>query len=65
MMTVGWMAFLGSWLMNFLFYKFHPSNVDFSKKGIRDKLFIHIQGQKWYLCGYRGSKGEKNCTKIF
>ena len=59
MMAVGWMAFLGSWLMNLLFYKVHPSSVDFSKKGMREKLFIHVQGEKRYLPGYKDSKGEK------
>ena len=61
MMAVGWMAFMGSWLMNVLFYKVHPSSVDFSKKGMREKLFIHVQGEKRYLCGYQGLKGEKYC----
>ena len=58
MMTVGWMAFMGAWLMNALFYK---GKVDFSKKGIRDKLFIHVQGEKRYLPGYKekDSKVEK------
>ena len=59
MMAVGWMAFMGSWLMNVLFYKVHPSSVDFSKKGMREKLFIHVQGEKRYLPGYKDSKGEK------
>ena len=61
MMAVGWMAFMGSWLMNVLFYKVHPSSVDFSKKGMREKLFIHVQGEKRYLWGYKDSKGEKYC----
>ena len=59
MMAVGWMAFLGSWLMNILFYKVHPSAVDCSKKGVREKLFIHVQGKMRFLWGYRDSaKGE-------
>ena len=64
MMAVGWMAFMGSWLMNVLFYKVHPSSVDFSKKGMREKLFIHVQGEKRYLPGYKKweSKGAKYCT---
>ena len=63
MMAVGWMAFMGSWLMNVLFYKVHPSSVDFSKKGMREKLFIHVQGEKRYLPGYKKweSKGEIYC----
>ena len=58
MMAVGWMAFLGSWLMNFFFHKVHPSAVDCSMKGVREKLFIHVQGKKRFLWGYRDSKGE-------
>ena len=57
MMAVGWMAFLGSWLMNALFYKVHPSAVDCSVNGVREKLFIHVQGKKRFLWGYRDSKG--------
>ena len=70
-MAVGWTAFLGSWLMNILFYKVHPSSVDFSEKGMREKLFIHVQGEKHYLWGYRNrdSEGEKynfvRCLIIF
>ena len=60
MMAVGWMAFMGSWLMNVLFYKVHPSGVDFSKKRMREKLFVHVQGEKRYLWGYKDSKGENN-----
>ena len=59
MMAVGWMAFLGSWLMNILFYKVHPSAVDCSMKGVREKLFIHVQGKKRFLWGYRNAKSEK------
>ena len=53
---VGWAAFLGSWLMNILFYKVHPSSVDFS---YREKLYIHILGEKRFLWGYRDPKGRK------
>ena len=56
MMAVGWAAFLGSWVMNLLFYKVHPSSVEFS---YREKLFIHIQGEKKFLWGYRDLEGKK------
>ena len=56
---VGWAAFLGSWLMNILFYKVHPSSVDFS---YREKLYIHILGEKRLLWGYRDPKGRKERT---
>ena len=71
MMAVGWTAFLGSWLMNILFYKVHPSSVDFSKMGMMEKLFIHVQGEKRFLWGYRNrdAEGEKyyfvRCLIIF
>lgn len=71
MMAVGWTAFLGSWLMDILFYKVHPSSVDFSEKGMREKLFIHVQGEKRFLWGYRNrdAEGEKyffvRCLIIF
>ena len=58
MILVGWAAFLGSWLMNILFYKVHPSAVDCSKKGVREKLFIHVQGKKRFIWGYRDAKDE-------
>ena len=65
MMAVGWMAFMGAWLMNALFYKVHPSGVDSSSEGMREKLFIHVLGKKRYLPGYKKkgsySEGEKNC----
>ena len=54
-MLIGWVAFLGSWGMNILFYKGHPSSVDFSFK---EKLYIHILGKKRLLWGYKGPKGE-------
>ena len=61
---MGWMAFLGSWLMNVLFYQVHPSAVDCSMKGVREKLFIHVQGKKRFLWGYRDSKGIKQHTYL-
>ena len=57
MMVIGWAAFFGSWLfMNILFYKVHPSSVDFR---FREKLFIHILGEKRFIWGYKDSKQGK------
>ena len=61
MMLTGWVAFLGAWLMNLLFYKVHPSSVEFSYK---EKLFIHILGRKRFLCGYRDPKAKGRSDKI-
>ena len=55
-MLIGWAAFLVSWGMNILFYKVHPSSVDFS---FREKLYIHILGKKRFLWGYKDPKGGR------
>ena len=55
MILIGWGAFLASWVMNILFYKVHPSSVEFS---FREKLYIHILGKETLLWGYKGPKGE-------
>ena len=56
MMTVGWLAFLLSWIMNILFYATHPSAVDLSPKRLGEKCSIHILGKKIKLLGRKGSK---------
>ena len=35
LIIIGWAAFFSSWIMNILYYKLHPSDVDFSKKRFR------------------------------
>ena len=46
MMLIGWLAFLSAALMNILFYKVHPSFVDFSPKRFQNKCFIYFFGRK-------------------
>ena len=46
MMVIGWLAFLLAGWMNILFYKVHPSFVDFSPKRLKRKCFIYIFGRK-------------------
>ena len=46
MMLLGWVAFLFAWLMNILFYKVHPSAVDFSPKRYKEKCFLYVVGKK-------------------
>ena len=46
MIMIGWLAFLLAGLMNILFYKVHPSFVDFSPKRFEDKCFIYFLGRK-------------------
>ena len=43
MLAVGWACFLGSWLVNIAYYKFHPSSVDvFSPQ---DKMELYVLGE--------------------
>ena len=46
MIIIGWVSFLCAWIMNILFYKVHPSSVDFSLAGLCKKMFIYICGRK-------------------
>ena len=52
-MMFGWAAFFLSWISNILYYKVHPSAVDFNPKKSRSKLFIYFLGRKVKLPGYR------------
>ena len=40
MLAVGWACFLGSWLINIAYYKFHPSAVDVFSLSDKRKLFV-------------------------
>ena len=40
MLAVGWACFLGSWLINIAYYKFHPSAVDVFDLSEKKKLFV-------------------------
>ena len=51
MIMNGWLAFLLAGLMNILFYKVHPSFVDFSPKRFKEKCFIYVFGKKIFLFG--------------
>ena len=42
MVGVGWACFLGSWIFNIAYYKFHPSSVD---------LFSFSEKKKFYVFG--------------
>ena len=59
MIMIGWLTFLAAWVMNKLFYKTHPSAVDFSLKKFRDKMFIYIFGKKFSLI-FSCCKGEES-----
>ena len=35
---IGWVAFFSAWMMNILYYKVHPSDVDFSPRRFRSQM---------------------------
>ena len=47
MLGVGWACFLGSWLINIAYYKFHPSAVE-----------MFSLSDKWNLRNVFSSEGE-------
>ena len=64
MLTIGWLTFLAAWIMNILFYKVHPSAVDFSPKRMKEKMFIYIFGKKYsLLCSPCHCCGCSRCCK--
>ena len=64
MIMIGWLTFLAAWVMNILFYKTHPSAVDFCPKRFKDKMFIYIFGRKYSLICSRGScLGYTTCSE--
>ena len=46
MILTAWLAFLLASLMNILFYKVHPSFVDFDPKRFKERGFIYYFGRK-------------------
>ena len=40
MLGVGWASYLGSWIINIAYYKFHPSAVEFQLSRSKLKLFM-------------------------
>ena len=68
MILIGWLTFLLAALMNILFYKVHPSFVDFKPKRFKERCFIYLFGKKIFFLG--SQKGNnfllpKNSFKIF
>ena len=57
-MMFGWAAFFLSWISNIIYYKVHPSAVDFNPRRSRSKLFVYFLGRKVKLPGYRGEFEE-------
>ena len=57
----GWVSFLLSWMFNIMYYRVHPSAVDFNPSRSRARLFIYILGRRVKLPGYRADnyRGDK------
>ena len=47
MLAVGWACFLGSWLVNIAYYKFHPSAVEVFS--LSDKWKLYVFGDDVFL----------------
>ena len=52
-LVIGWVCFFISWICNIIYYKVHPSGVDFNLGRSRARLFIYFLGKKVKLPGYR------------
>ena len=52
-LVIGWVSFLLSWISNIIYYKFHPSGVDFDVGRSKSRLFIYFLGKKVSMPGYK------------
>ena len=60
MIGVGWVCFIGSWLINIAYYKFHPSSVDvFSLDVFSKKRLSYIFRQNTFAKKTPASKNKK------
>ena len=64
-LVIGWVSFVLSWLSNIIYYKFHPSGVDFNFGRSRSRLFIYFLGKKVKLPGYKeeNESGDENMVE--
>ena len=63
MYTLGFSAFILSWIMNLCFYKVHPSSVDFRPETFHEKCFIYILGEKKKINIPFINRGEMKTSK--
>ena len=45
-LVIGWVSFLASWISNIIYYKVHPSEVDFNLRRSTDRLFVYLFGKR-------------------
>ena len=64
-LVIGWVSFVLSWLSNIIYYKLHPSGVDFNVGRSRSRLFIYFLGKKVNFPGYKEEKesGDENMVE--
>ena len=55
-LVIGWVCFFLSWICNIIYYKVHPSGVDFNLGRSKSRLFIYFLGKKVKLPGYKEEK---------
>ena len=54
MMTIGWLSFFLSWIMNISFYAVHPSMVDLNLMKLKGKCSVYILGRRISLFNKQG-----------
>ena len=61
-LITGWFSFLLSWMFNIMYYRVHPTAVDFNPSRSRARLFIYILGRRVKLPGYRDDNDRSKNT---
>ena len=61
-LITGWVSFLLSWMFNIMYYRVHPTAVDFNPSRSRARLFIYILGRRVKLPGYRDDNDRSKNT---
>ena len=49
MISIGWLSFFLAAVLNIIYYKLHPSAVDFNLGRMQRKLFLNIFGRPMYI----------------
>ena len=60
MMVTGWISFIIAWVLDIIYYKLHPSAVDFNPNRLRRKLSLYVLGQNVDVSNIFGSLSSKN-----
>ena len=63
-LVIGWVSFLASWICNIIYYKVHPSEVDFNPGRSKSRLFIYLLGRKVKLPWYQDEEEDEQVCGI-